>query len=78
MERLKIDASLLEKLKNLTAPAELVNDKGFVVAMVEPRVDPAQYDLYGEEPSAEEVERRLTNDKRIPADEVIPRLRKLA
>jgi hypothetical protein len=78
VERIKIDASLHEKIKNLTTAVELVDDTGFVVAVVQPRLDPEQYDIYGEELSPEEIERRLKSDKRIPADEVIPRLRKLA
>ena len=44
MERLKIDASLLEKLKSLTSSVELVNDEGFVVAEVVPMLDPKEYD----------------------------------
>ena len=78
MERIKIDADLHEKIRNLTTSVELVNDEGFVVAVVQPHLDPEQYDIYGEELSAEEIERRLKSDKRIPADEIIPRLRKLA
>lgn len=78
MERLKIDTDLLEKLKNLTSAVELVNDEGFVVAVAQPRLDPAQYDLYGEEPSPEEVERRCQpGRKTYSTEEVLAMLRKL-
>lgn len=78
MERIVIDSALHEKLKNLTQSVELVTEQGHVVAVVHPRFDPALYEILGEEPSGEEIERRLKNDRRIPANEILPRLRKLA
>jgi hypothetical protein len=78
MERIKIDADLHEKIKNLTTSVELVDDKGFVVAVVQPHLDPEQYDLYGEELSPEEIERRCQpGRKTYTTDEVLAMLRKL-
>ena len=79
MERLKIDASLLEKLKNLTSSVELVNDEGFVVAVVQPRLDLEQYEIIGPEISDEELERRCQPGRRTyTTEEVLAKLRKLA
>lgn len=65
-----------EKLKNLTHAVELVNDDGYVVAVVQPKYDPA---LIGEEPTPEEIEQRCQpGRKTYAAEEVIAKLRKLA
>jgi len=78
MERLVINADLLEKLLHLKQPAELVDAEGHLVAVVEPLFDATRYEIVGDEPNAEEIERRLKTDRRIPANEVVPHLRKLA
>lgn len=77
MDRIVIDADLPTKIQNLKESAELVDAAGHIIAVVHPRYDPALYDLGGEELSEEEIERRCQNETRIPADEIIPRLRKL-
>ncbi len=78
MDRITIDADLPAKIQNLKHPAELVDAAGQVVAVAYPQYDPALYDIYGEEPSDEELDRRCRTEARIPAEEIIPRLRKLA
>lgn len=77
MERLVIDETLPDKLLRLSGSVELVDKAGHLIAVVERRYDPA---LYPRDPgiSEEEIERRLREDARIPGDEIIPRLRKLA
>lgn len=77
MERLVIDEMLPEKLLNLSRSVELVDKGGRVVAVVDPRPDPALYDLT-DDITDEELERRANSSNWIPADEIIPRLRKLA
>ncbi|MBA4064712.1 MAG: hypothetical protein C0501_13555 [Isosphaera sp.] len=75
MERVKIDAGLLERLKDLTRAVELVDDDGFVVAVVQPKVDPARL---GPELSPEEIERRCQpGRKTYTTEEVLAMLRKL-
>jgi hypothetical protein len=76
MERLVIDDPLREKLMSLDGSIELVDAAGHLIGVVQRRYDPA---LYPRDPgiSEEEIERRLKHDARIPADEIVPRLRKL-
>lgn len=78
MERLPIDANLPERLKVLTGPVELIDDRGYVVAVVQPRLDPALYELVGPDISEEELDRRCQpGRKRYTTDEVLAMLRKL-
>lgn len=78
MERLVIDASLPDKLRNLTRPVELVTEQGHVVAVVRPRLDPALFEIIGPEVSDEELERRCQpGRKTYSTEEVLERLRKL-
>ncbi|MBX9627140.1 MAG: hypothetical protein K2X82_25280 [Gemmataceae bacterium] len=76
MQRLVIDETLPEKLLKLNGSVELVDKDGQLIAVVERRYDPAYYDL---DPgiSDEEMERRANSTNWIPADEIVPRLRKL-
>lgn len=78
MDRIRIDAELPEKLKNLTSSVELVDDRGFVVAVVHPRHDPAKYEILGEDISDEELERRCQpGRKTYTPEEVLAVLRKI-
>lgn len=78
MDRLVIDASLPEKLKNLTHPVELVTEQGHPVAVVQPRLDPTLYEIIGPEISDQELERRCQpGRKTYAAEQVIAMLRKL-
>ena len=79
MNRMVIDAALAAKFQQLDGPTELVDAAGYVVAVVEPRVDPALYDLVGEDLSPEEIDRRCQpGRKTYTAEELIAKLRKLA
>ncbi len=78
MNRMVIDAALAAKFQQLDGPTELVDAAGHIVAVVSPQYDPALYETVGEELSPEEIDRRCRSDRRIPAAEIIPRLRKLA
>jgi hypothetical protein len=79
MDRIPIDASLPEKIKTLSGPVELVNDDGYVVAVVQPRLDPALYEIIGPEIPDEELERRCEpGRKTYTTEEVLATLRKLA
>lgn len=77
MQRLVIDETLPEKLLNLTGTVELVKPDGELVAVVQPRLDLSRYD-FTDDITDEELERRANSTNWIPADEIIPRLRKLA
>jgi hypothetical protein len=79
MDRIVIDEKLHEKVLNLTSPAELVTHEGYVVGVVQPRFDPALYEVVGPEASDEELDRRSKSDGPWhTTDEVLARLRKLA
>lgn len=77
MERLVIDETLPDKLLKLTGSVELVDKNGQLIAVVERRYDQTPHPR---DPgiSPEEIEWRVNHDVRIPADEIVPRLRKLA
>lgn len=77
MERLVIDETLPDKLLKLNGSVELVDKAGHLIAVVQPRLDPNLYDL-SDDVSDEELERRANSANWIPADEIVPRLRKLA
>ena len=79
MNLMVIDDALAAKLHQLDGPTKLVDAAGRVVAVVEPRADPALYDLVGDDLSPEEIERRCQpGRKRYTAEELIAKLRKLA
>ena len=79
MDRMVIDAALAAKFQQLDGPTELVDAAGYVVAVVEPRVDPALYDLIEDEFTPEEIERRCQpGRKTYTTEELIAKLRKLA
>lgn len=78
MDRIVIDADLPAKIQSLKRPVELVDAAGHVVAVAYPQYDPALYDIYGEELSAEEIERRCQDGrKRYTTEELLAKLREL-
>ena len=62
---------------DLDGSVELVDEDGHLVGVFQRKYDPALYDA-GPGISEEEIERRLREDARIPGDEVVARLGKLA
>jgi len=73
VERIVIDAALAARLRQLSGPAELVDPAGALVTVV-----PSHAAVEGEDLTAEEIERRFREDARVPATDVLRRLRELA
>ena len=55
MTRITLDAELRSRLLNLTQPLELCDEKGIVIARVQPAFDPSQWEL-NEPPDLSEEE----------------------
>jgi len=65
MDRIIVDAELLQKLSQLTRPLELCDTAGRVLARVQPVLDPAVWEAITPEISEEELDRReKANEKR--------------
>ncbi|MGL4554679.1 MAG: hypothetical protein ACRC33_26230 [Gemmataceae bacterium] len=72
-----IDDALKAKLKGLTTPLELCDEKGHILARVNPVFDPALYEIVGEEATPEELAALLRYDgPTYSTDEVRALLRK--
>ncbi len=78
MERIVVDAELLEKLRQLTVPLELCDAQGHVLARLNPVYDPALWGPLVPQVSEEELDRReKANEKRYTTAEVLEHLRSL-
>lgn len=78
MERLVIDEALPTKLLSLRSSAELVDREGHLIAVVHPRLDPALYEVVGEDITEEELDRRAAAPGPwYTTEEVLERLRKI-
>jgi hypothetical protein len=75
MERIIVDAELLQKLSQLARPLELCDAAGHVLARVQPVLDPSVWEAVTPEVSEEELDRReKANEKRYTTAEVVARL----
>ena len=78
MERIIVDADLLQKLKQLTFPLELCDARGHVLARVLPVFDPSDWEAVTPEVSEEELDmREQANEKRFTTAEAIAYLESL-
>lgn len=78
MTQVFLNAALRSQLLNLSKPLELCDEKGKVVALVYPAVDPSLYHPLEPQVSEEELDRRERCDqKRFSTTEVLARLEKL-
>jgi hypothetical protein len=78
MERIIVDDDLLKKLRDLTAPLELCDTQGHVLAHVQPAHDPALLGPLEPQVTLEELQRRAnSNEKRYTTAEVLEHLRSL-
>ena len=76
-----VDAALREKLLSATGEVELRDENGVLlvkgVRPLGPPVPPPGYEIDGEWPSDEEIERRLREGKWYTTEQVLERLRAL-
>lgn len=80
MSRITIDAGLSQSLSNLTHPVELCDPNGHVVGKFVPKIDLSEWepvDPNEPEPTAEELRRRVENERRYTTAEVLAHLEKL-
>jgi hypothetical protein len=78
VERVIVDAELLEKLHQLTKPVELYDAQGHILARVYPVLDPALWGPLEPQVSVEELLRRAnSNERRFTTAEVLTHLQKL-
>lgn len=78
MTRIVVDALLRERLQDLSAPLELCNDDGRVVARLMPVYDPEEYGPLEPPISEEELARReSSSEKRYTTEEVVRHLEQL-
>lgn len=78
MTRVILDATLQQKLHNLTQPLELCNESGQVLARLTPVRDLSQYEPLEPQVSEEELLRRSQSDeKTYTTAEVLAYLEKL-
>jgi hypothetical protein len=78
MTRVILDATLQQKLYNLTQPQELCNESGKVLAHWTPILDLSQYEPLEPQVSEEELLRRSqSDDKTYTTAEVLAYLEKL-
>ncbi len=78
MERIIVDAELLEKLHRLMVPLEICDAQGHILAHVLPAYDPALWGPLEPQVSEEELDRReQSNEKRYTTAEVLEHLRSL-
>ena len=77
MTRIVVDAELLSKLRDLREPLELCNEKGVLLARLDPVIQQKEYEP-GEEPpvTAEELE-SLEHGPYYTTEEVLAYLRSL-
>src|SRR5437763_1133305 len=77
VERVVVDAEMLQKLRQLTEPLELYDDKGHILARVTPVLDPALWGPLVPQVSEEELDRRERSDTWYTTAEVLAHLEKL-
>jgi hypothetical protein len=78
MTRITLDATLRNKLLDLTQPLELCDESGRVLAHLVPKIDPSLYEGLEPQISREELERRKQNKgKTYTTAEVLAHLEKL-
>ena len=78
MQRIMLDVELLQKLSNLTQPAELCDTTGKVVGKYIPAVDLSRAQPYVPEFSEEELrQQEESNEKTYTTAEVLAYLEKL-
>jgi hypothetical protein len=78
MTRIILDATLREKLHNLTQPLELCDEAGQVLGRVFPTLDLSEYQPWEPSFSEEELQRQeQANEKRYTTAEVLAHLEKL-
>lgn len=78
MTRIVVDALLREKLQGLSAPLELCNDDGRVLARLMPVYDAEEYGPLDPPISEDELARReSSSEKRYTTEEVLTHLEQL-
>ena len=77
MNRIVVDADLLQRLHNLKQPLELIDSTGTILAVVRPLSDDGAYELHEPPIDEAELERRANSDEWFTTDEVIRHLETL-
>ena len=77
MVRLTVDDALRKKLGDLSAPVELCDEMGRILAHVFPCAAADEYDLHEPPMDEQELRRRENSDTWYTTDQVLERLRNL-
>ena len=78
MMQVTLNAEQAKKLREANEFVELCDPSGNVLGQFVPRFDPSKWEIIGEEPSDEELDRRANSDqKRYTTEEVLAHLRNL-
>jgi hypothetical protein len=77
MNRITLDAAMIEKLLAPMQPVEVCDESGTVIGFFSPKMDASQFEDEGLGISDEEIERRLnSNERRYSTAEVLRSLEK--
>jgi hypothetical protein len=77
MNRINLDAAMVEKLLGPMQPVEVCDESGNVIGFFSPKMDASQFEDVGPQISDEEIERRLNSkERRYSTAEVLRRLGK--
>jgi hypothetical protein len=77
MTRITYDATLAEKLLNLSQPLEICDEAGSVLAKVSPVFNPDEYEPWEPQITKEELDRRMQNAVWLTTEEALAYLEKL-
>jgi hypothetical protein len=78
MDRIVLDAVLVEKLRANDQTVELIDESGTVIGLFTPKIDPDDYEGLGPDISEEELQRRMNSkEPRYSTADVLRHLERL-